>query len=380
MLYYLIAGEASGDLHGSNLMKEIIALDENARFRFWGGHKMGEVAKQEPVVHISHLAFMGFKEVLLNIRAILKNLSYCKKDIKSYKPDVLILIDYPGFNMRMAKFAKKQGIKVVYYIAPQVWAWKQSRVKALRRYVDKLLVILPFETEFFSGFGVNNVFVGHPLLDEIEKFKRHLPSVRKEDYDKNKPVIAIMPGSRKQEIKSSLPIMAQVANNYPDHNFVIAGLSVNGIEFYNRILHKQGAPANLKVVLDQTYSLLSHSTAALVTSGTATLETAIFNVPQVVCYRGGRLSYLVAKRLIKSKFISLVNLVSNKEVVKELIQKDFNEKTLETELHNLLFNNHYRDKMLDEYQNVKNLIGGTGASKKAATESVGLASLKQSFS
>jgi len=374
MLYYLIAGEASGDLHGSNLMREIVALDPSARFRFWGGDKMAKYGG-EPVKHINELAFMGFKEVLLNIRAIFKNLSLCKKELREYKPDVLVLIDYPGFNMRIAKFAKKIGIKVTYYIAPQAWAWNQSRVKALKRDVDQLLVILPFEKEFFSRHGINTTFVGHPLLDALQMHEIISKSNFPISGSENNPLIALLPGSRAQEIEAALPVMARVADKFPQCRFVIAGLSLHDNGFYEQILEKCNNKANIEVVFDQTYSLLSHSTAAIVTSGTATLETALLNIPQVVCYRIGGISYQIAKRLIKIKYISLVNLVANRQVVRELIQKDFNEETLATELHNLINNRQYRNKMLEEYQNVKNLIGGPGASKRAAEEVVTMAAI-----
>ncbi len=373
MLYYLIAGEASGDLHGSNLMMEIIALDLDARFRFWGGDKMAQVSGQEPVKHISQLAFMGFKEVVVNLKTILNNISMCKQDILRHKPDVLVLIDYPGFNLRIARFAKEKGIKVVYYIAPQVWAWKQSRVKVIERNVDQLLVILPFETEFFARFGVKSKFVGHPLLDAIENFKKGDSKNGKTHSDLTKPIVAILPGSRKQEIASSLPVMVKAAKKFPDIQFLVAGLSLIGMEFYKRLLQKQDISPNIEVAMDQTYQLLAHSKAAMVTSGTATLEASLLDVPQVVCYRGGRISYLIAKRLIKIRVISLVNLVAGRKVVQELIQDQFNSETLAKELNLILSHEPYRQKILDGYKEVKTLLGRIGASKKAAAGVVELA-------
>ncbi len=363
MKYYLIAGEASGDLHGSNLMKQIAAIDKNANFRFWGGDKMSVIGGK-PVKHIKELAFMGFLEVLLNIRTILKNFSICKNDILQYKPDALILIDYPGFNLRMAKFAKENGIKVIYYISPQIWAWKQSRVHKIKKCVDKMLVILPFEKDFYSKFDFKADFVGHPLLDALNS---NFFETDKNDFVKinnlnNKPIVAILPGSRKQEITKMLKIMTETPSKFADYQFIVAGMSSQQIELYQRFL----TDSEIKIIFDKTYELLKHSEAAIVASGTATLETALIGIPQVVCYKGGRLSYHIAKILVKINYISLVNLIMNKNVVKELIQNDFNIKNLTNELSELLNNKEYRNNILEEYKILKQKLGGIGASQKAA--------------
>ncbi|MBS4013371.1 MAG: lipid-A-disaccharide synthase [Bacteroidetes bacterium] len=363
MKYYLIAGEASGDLHGSNLMKQIAAIDKNANFRFWGGDKMSVIGGK-PVKHIKELAFMGFLEVLLNIRTILRNFSICKNDIIQYKPDVLILIDYPGFNLRMAKFAKENGIKVIYYISPQIWAWKQSRVHKIKNCVDKMLVILPFEKDFYAKFDFNADFVGHPLLDALNNdfFETNKNDFIKINILNNKPIVAILPGSRKQEITKMLKIMTETASKFADYQFVVAGMSSQPIELYQRFL----IDSEIKIIFDKTYELLKHSEAAIVVSGTATLETALIGTPQVVCYKGGKLSYHIAKKLVKINYISLVNLIMDKHVVKELIQNDFNNKNLTTELSELLNNKEYRNTIIDEYKILKQKLGGIGASQKAA--------------
>jgi lipid-A-disaccharide synthase len=363
MKYYIIAGEASGDLHGSNLMKQIVAKDSSAVFRFWGGNKMSEIGGN-PVKHINELAFMGFLEVILNLRTILANLSFCKKDILAFKPDAIILIDYPGFNLRIAKFAKENGIKVIYYISPQIWAWKQSRVKLIKQYVDKMLVILPFEKDFYAKFNYNADFVGHPLLDVIELKSNKSDFLQfKSDYNlSDKPIVAILPGSRKQEISKMLKIMTQVAREFPDYKFVIAGLSSYSEAFYNKFISQK----NIRLVFDQTYELLKHSKAALVTSGTATLETALIGTPQVVCYKGGKLSFYIAKKLVKIEFISLVNLIMNRIVVKELIQNNYTAKNVKNELSELLKNEKYRQNIINDYNMLKEMLGGKGASLKAA--------------
>ncbi len=363
MKYYIIAGEASGDLHASNLMKELKRQDTNAVFRFWGGDRMlaqgGELVK-----HINELAFMGFWEVLLNLRTILCNLKLCKKDLLAWKPDVLVLIDYPGFNLRMAEFAKKQGTKVVYYISPQIWAWKQSRVKNIRRDVDKMLVILPFEKEFYKRFGVEVEFTGHPLLDAIGDYQKG--DTREAFLSKNtlseKPIVALLPGSRKQELASTLSVMASVVAAFPDHQFVVAGVKAHPAEYYQELVKG----TDVKLVFGQTYRLLTHSEAALVTSGTATLETALFGVPQAVCYRAGRISYLIARRLVKVKYISLVNLIMDRPLVREMIQYDFNSGDLKKELHRLLNDRAYVEQIKAGYGELRQKLGGAGASKKAA--------------
>ncbi len=371
MRYYFIAGEASGDLHASNLIREIKKLDVEASFRCWGGDLMKQQAcpdkfgGAELVKHYKELAFMGFVEVIVNLRTILKNIEFCKKDILAHKPDVLVLIDYPGFNLRIAEFAKKNGIKVFYYISPQVWAWKQSRIQHIKKYVDRMFVILPFEKDFYKKFDYAVDFVGHPLLDALEqrkKVKDTFPDFTRKNGLNDKPIVAILPGSRKQEIEKMLPLMAKMSSAYPDFQFVAAGVSTQQKEFYASLIGDN----NVKVIFGKTYDLLEQSTAALVTSGTATLETALFGIPEVVCYKGGMISFQIAKMLVKVDFISLVNLIMGKEVVKELIQNDFNEDALRQETDKLLKDKDYRNKMVAELDILKKDLGGAGASEKTA--------------
>lgn len=360
MKYYIIAGEASGDLHGSNLIKELRKNDAAAKIRCWGGNKM-ETAGALLVKHYRELAFMGFTEVIKNLPTIFKNLAFCKKDILDFKPDVLILIDYPGFNMRIAKWAHQQKIKVVYYISPQIWAWKENRVHAIKRDVDKMLVILPFEKDFYKRFNVEVEYVGHPLAEMISNFNRDNPDVCKEN------IIAVLPGSRKQEILIKLPIMLQVADYFPDYKFIVA--KAPGLEdsFYSEFLQPY---KNVSSVTDQTYNLLAKSTAAMVTSGTATLETALFKVPQVICYKGGKISYEIAKKLIKIKYIGLVNLIMNKEVVKELIQEELNVKNLVTELKLLLQDDEKINTVKKDYDKLFNLLQGSGNASANAAQKI----------
>jgi len=363
MKYYIIAGEASGDLHASNLMKELKKEDTSADFRIWGGDLMQEQGGVL-VKHYRDLAFMGFAEVIANLSTILKNLSFCKKDILAFKPDVLILVDYPGFNLKIARFAHEQGIKVFYYISPQVWAWKKSRVKAIRRDVDRMFVILPFEKDFYKTYNVDVDFVGHPLLDAIQNESENLSLP--DDFRSNhnlddRPVIALLPGSRKQEISKMLRVMLSMVPEFPGYQFVVAGAPSVPDEFYRQVL--DGTKAN--IVFGATHDLLQNSHAALVTSGTATLETALINVPEVVCYKGGYLSYQIAKRIVDIKFISLVNLIMDKQIVVELIQNDFNQKRLKSELLKILDEKN-RDSILKNYKLLKSRLGGSGASAKAA--------------
>jgi len=362
MKYYIIAGEASGDLHGSNLMRALYQEDSKADIRFWGGDLMQEVGGTL-VKHYRLLAFMGFAEVVMNLKTILNNITFCKKDIEKFNPDVIIFIDYPGFNMRIAKWAKQKGIKTHYYIAPQIWAWKENRIKAVKRDFDKLFVILPFEKDFFEvkhNFPVD--FVGHPLIDAIHNRKKtNEVQFRKENNLDEKPIIAILPGSRKQEISKMLSVMLSVVNDFTDYQFVIAGAPSQEFEFYQQFLTTK----NVKFVSNKTYDLLSISTAALVTSGTATLETALFKVPEVVCYKGGWISYQIAKRIITLKYISLVNLIMDSEVVTELIQEECNQKRIKEELSKLLETTH-RNKLLANYDILETKLGGLGASQKTA--------------
>jgi lipid-A-disaccharide synthase len=362
MKYYIIAGEASGDLHGSNLMKELFKADSNAEIRFWGGDLMDDVGGTL-VKHYRELAFMGFAEVVLNLKTILNNIKFCKEDILKFNPDVIIFIDYPGFNMRIAKWAKKLGIKTHYYIAPQIWAWKENRIKEIKRDFDKLFVILPFEKEFFEvkhNFPVD--FVGHPLIDAIHNREKTDEITFRKNYQLNeKPIIALLPGSRKQEISKMLQIMLSIVPDFPDYQFVIAGAPSQEFYFYEQFLTNK----NVNFISNKTYDLLSFASAALVTSGTATLETALFKVPELVCYKGSWLSYQIAKRIITLKYISLVNLIMDEEVVTELIQDNFNTKNVKRELSKLL-NETYRKHLLKKYEELEAKLGGDGASQKTA--------------
>lgn len=359
MRYYVIAGEASGDLHGSNLVRMLKIKDPSAVIRSWGGNLM-EIAGAEVVKNYRDLAFMGFIEVVKNLDKILKNLSFAKSDILAFKPDAIILIDYPGFNLRIAKWAKSMGIKTIYYISPQVWAWKEGRVKEMRKTIDKMIVILPFEKEFYRKWEFKVDYVGHPLVEVIEDWKESNAQTSLSE----KPIIALLPGSRKQEILKKLPIMLETAALFPDYQFFVAKAPGQQDEFYTPLL---SAYSNVSSVRDDTYNLLNQSVAALVTSGTATLETALFGVPEVVCYKGSPISYWIARQVIKVKYISLVNLIMDKQVVKELIQAELTVINLQKEL-GLLLNNEDRKRDLQtEYDALRNLLRKGGkASGKAA--------------
>ena len=362
MKYYIIAGEASGDLHGSNLMKALYQEDAAANIRFWGGDLMQNVGGAL-VKHYRDLSFMGFLEVVLNLKTILNNIAFCKTDIEKFQPDVIIFIDYPGFNMRIAKWAKLKGIKTHYYIAPQIWAWKESRIAEIKRDLDKLFVILPFEKDFFEKkhhFPVE--FVGHPLIDAIHNRERiNEIAFRKENNLSDKPIIAILPGSRKQEIAKMLSVMLSIVDDFDDYQFVIAGAPSQDFSFYEQFLTNK----NVKFISNKTYDLLSIAAAALVTSGTATLETALFKVPEVVCYKGSWVSYQIAKRVITLKYISLVNLIMDAQVVTELIQDECSPKRIKEELLKLLDISN-RNELLANYSALENKLGGIGASSKTA--------------
>ena len=378
MIYYIIAGEASGDLHGSNLIKELKKLDAGARFRCWGGDKMQE-AGGELVKHYRELAFMGFAEVLMNLRTIFRNLKFCKQDILEQKPDALILIDYPGFNLRIAKWAKTKEIKIIYYISPQVWAWKANRVKSMKQCIDKMLVILPFEKEYYKNrWNWEVEYVGHPLVEVIEKNRalRVRPALR--SYDEggsseskamsrkfsDRSIVALLPGSRKQEILKKLPVMLEVSKSFPAYQFIVAKAPGLDERFYDQLLQPF---ANVSYVNNKTYDLLMQSKAALVTSGTATLETALFGVPEVVCYKGSWLSYQIGRRLVNVKYISLVNLIMDKLVVSELIQHQLTPENLQKELEEILHNKERKEQLMKDYHSLNELLGkGGNASTKAA--------------
>lgn len=363
MKYYLIAGEASGDLHGANLMRALQQIDPEAEFRFWGGDRM-EAVGGKLIKHYRDLAFMGFWEVITNLKTILRNINFCKRDITQYQPDALIFIDYPGFNMRIAKWAKQQGIPTHYYISPQIWAWKENRIKAIKRDVDAMYVILPFEKDFYEGKHQYPVhFVGHPLLDAIATRKEVSEEVfKRENGLDERPIIALLPGSRKQEIAKMLSVMLSVVGSYHQYQFIIAGAPSQEYDFYKQFIKEE----NVHFVTGKTYDLLSHAHAALVTSGTATLETALFNVPEVVCYRGNWISYQIAKRVISLKYISLVNLIMDAPIVTELIQGELNTKNLKTELDKLL-NPEHRAKLLKDYKTLREKLGNEGASERTAS-------------
>jgi len=359
MRYYIISGEASGDLHASNLIKEIKKIEPGAQFRAWGGDLMAEQGA-EMVKHIRELAFMGFKEVISNLGAILKNIRFCKEDILEWKPDVVIFVDYPGFNLRICRWAKEHGFSTIYYISPQLWAWKENRVKIIKRYADKMLVILPFEKEFYDKHHIEADYVGHPLLDVVSDFA----PVEIEGLDSGKTIIALLPGSRKQEISLILPEMIKAAEKFPPdkYQFVIAAAPSIENKFYDEYLEGK----NVNTVFGKTYSLLKNACAALVTSGTATLETALFGVPEVVCYKGGKISFWLAKRLVHVKFISLVNLVMYKLIVKELIQNECTPENIADELKKITEDAEYRSTMIRELNELRAKLGGKGASERAA--------------
>src|SRR5450432_4540313 len=371
MKYYIIAGEASGDLHGSNLIREIKRRDTVALIRGWCGGLMQE-AGAEIVKDYRDLAFMGFTEVIRNLPTILKNIKFCKSDILQFKPDAVIFIDYPGFNLRIAEWARKMGFKTIYYISPQVWAWKESRVKGIRENIDKMHVILPFEQGFFRKWNYETEYVGHPLVEVIEQFKKSdeadsLPKIYIDGGEKvqpAKPLIAILPGSRKQEILMKLPVMLEASRQFPDFQFVVAEAPGQDPDFYAEVLKNYPQAGRVR---NQTYSLLMHARAACVTSGTATLETALFGVPEVICYKGSNISYQIAKRLIKVKYISLVNLIMDKPVVKELIQDEMNVKNIVAELKKLLSDTDTRNRIHKDYDELRELLSqGGNASVKAA--------------
>lgn len=358
MKYYIIAGEASGDLHGSNLIKELKKLDNSSHFRCWGGDLMSQECN-DLVKHYKDYSHMGFFEVFINLKKILKNLSFCKKDIKKYNPDVIIYVDFPGFNLRIAKWAKKNKFKNHFYISPQIWAWKQNRIKTIRKVIDRMYVILPFEKKFYSSINFNVHYVGHPLLDVIKTNKN-------EALDRGQEkIIALLPGSRDQEIKKILPEMINIIKNFKNYSFYICAAPSQKRSTYLKYIKDKNIE-KVKIVENQTYEILSKSSAALVTSGTATLETALFKVPQVVCYKSSWISIMIGRFLLRNlKYISLVNLILDKEVVRELIQENLNEKNLTSELKNILEGDH-RINMLKSYNELIDKLGNKGASEKTA--------------
>ena len=371
MKYYIIAGEASGDLHGSNLIRQVILRDSDAQIRGWGGELMQQ-AGAEIVKNYRDLAFMGFTEVIRNLPAILRNIKFCKSDILAFRPDLIVFIDYPGFNLRIAEWARKNAFKTVYYISPQVWAWKESRVEGIRANIDKMLVILPFEQAFFKKWNFETEYVGHPLVEVIDRFRqspesKEFPTIYTaagRQSTINKPLIALLPGSRKQEILKKLPVMLQASLAFPAYQFVVAEAPGQDSQFYDEILQEYPLAGRVR---NQTYSLLLHAKAACVTSGTATLETALFAVPEVICYKGSSISYQIAKRLIKVKYISLVNLIMDKPVVKELIQDEMNPENIIVELKKLLTDGPSATQLRTDYEDLRSLLSkGGNASEQAA--------------
>jgi lipid-A-disaccharide synthase len=361
MKYYIIAGEASGDLHGSNLIREIKKLDNASDTRCWGGDKM-QATGATLVKHYRDLAFMGFAEVIKNLPAILKNFKFCKEDIRNFNPDAVILIDYPGFNLPMARWTKQNGFKTIFYISPQVWAWKESRVKTIKKYVDKMIVILPFEKQFYKTRNYDVEYVGHPLVEVIENFKKD-----HQEITPSSNIIALLPGSRKQEIATKLPVMLEASKNFSDYTFIVAKAPSVEDAFYEPFLL---AYSNVKVVANDTYSLLMKAKAALVTSGTATLETALFGVPEIVCYKAGAVSYEIARRLVKLKYICLVNLIMDKEVVKELIQGELTPGHITKELNQILFDTLKRERIQFDYRQLKKLLSEGGNASANAAKSI----------
>jgi len=364
MRYYFIAGEASGDLHAANCIKEILLLDPQATFGFTGGDRMTEVTGVQPDIHLRDMAFMGFVDVLKNIGTIRKNFAKVKTAIKAFKPDLLVLVDYPGFNLRMAKWAFENKIRTDYYISPTVWAWKEGRVEDIRKYTNKLFVILPFEEAFYKKHQHQVYFVGHPLLDEVAIQKQRFRTeadFRKDNLLSQKPLIAVLPGSRAQEVERMLQIMVDVMPHFTDYEFVIAGTSSLPSYFYEGLKQK-----NIPVVFDQTYELMQLASAGIIKSGTSTLESALLNLPQVVCYKGGAVSFAIGKKLVNVKYISLVNLILDREAVKELIQNDLTAENIRQELTKLLNDQAYRKGVLDSYAEVQQKLGTGGASAKLA--------------
>ena len=361
MKYYIIAGEASGDLYGSKLIDEIFSIDKKAEIRFWGGDNMIKSGGYN-VKHISELAFMGFYEVLKNITTILRNISFCKNDIKEFNPDKIIYIDYPGFNLKICKWAKNNGYKNFFYISPQIWAWKENRIKTIKNSIDKLFVIFPFEKEYYrEKHNMEVEFYGHPLIEKIDDFNSSKDFLKKNNITKERDIITLLPGSRSQEINSMLPIFLTLKKHYLNFEFIVAG-----VKNVNQSVYQPASDLDVKVIYNQTYDLLSHSKIAIVTSGTASLECALFNVPQIVCYKTSSISYFIGKSFVNISFISLVNIILKKGIVKELVQNELTEKKLVNELSNILSENKISD-ILNEYSKIYSMLSIEGTSKKIAT-------------
>lgn len=372
MKYYVIAGEASGDLHGSNLMKGILKADPEAEFRFWGGDRMAEVGGREHLAkHYNQTSFFGVTEIIKNLRTILSQLSECQRDLMDFAPDVLICIDYPGFNFKMAKFAHSKGIRTFYYISPKVWAWKERRVELIRKYVTKLFIIFPFEVEYFSQRGIEAIYEGNPLMDSIAQTLSLLPSKEEfmaENGLDSRPIVALLAGSRKSEIRRNMEFMVALAEAHPEWQFVVAGVSWQPSELYQSFIKG----ADIKVLTDKTYGLLKYASGAVVCSGTATLETALIGTPEVVCYRMDEFSYRVARAFVKIGFISLVNIIMGREVVRELIQHDMTVENASKELRDIMEGGAKHTKMVADYKELQRIVGSEGASDRFAARMVEL--------
>lgn len=366
MKYYFIAGEASGDLHACNCIKQISLLDAEAEFAFTGGDLMQKITNVVPSIHIKQMAFMGFIDVLKNIKTIQKNFKTVKQSILNFKPDALVLVDYPGFNLRIAKWAHKNNIKVYYYISPTVWAWKEGRVEIIRQFVKKLFVILPFEKAFYKKHNIDVEFVGHPLIDAINEQKLTFRIKEKFISDNNltqQPIIAVLPGSRAQEIKYMLHIMLGIINDFKNYQLVVAGSANLPSHIYQPLKEK-----GIKVIYNQTYELMTFAQAGVIKSGTSTLESALFKLPQVICYKAGNLSFKIGKMLVNKnfKYIGLPNIIMGKPIVKELVQQDLTTQNICNELKKLLNNTEYKNQLLANYNEMEKLLGGLGASKRIA--------------
>lgn len=371
MRYYIIAGEASGDLHGANLMKGLLAADPQAEFRFWGGERMAAVGGEQNLArHYRTASFFGFVGVATHLPEVISQLRECRRDVALYKPDVLILIDYPGFNFKMAKYARRLGIRTFYYISPKVWAWKEGRVKLIRKYVDKLFIIFPFEVEYFAEKGIEAIYEGNPLVDEIEERRASMPSRRKflsaNGIPDDKPLVALLAGSRRSEIKYNLPFMAELSRRFPEYRFVIAGVGWLDRRLYDDITGSD----DISFVCDQTHTLLNYAQAAVVTSGTATLEAALIGTPEMVCYRADQFSMNIGRIILKIRFISLVNLIMDREVVRELIQWDMKMPKAVAELQAILPGGEKRKKMTADFDEMRRIVGGPGASERVASRMV----------
>jgi lipid-A-disaccharide synthase len=375
MRYYLIAGEASGDLHGANLMRGLRQADPEAEFRFWGGARMAEQGGEVNLArHYRTASFFGLTGVATHLRTILRQMRECREDVARFAPDALILIDYPGFNFRMARFAHKRGIRTFYYISPKVWAWKEGRVKLIRRYVDRLFVIFPFETEYFRERGVEAVFEGNPLVDALTEELSRVPSreefLRSNGLSAGRPVVALLAGSRSSEVRYNLPFMAEMAGRFPDRQFVVAGVDWLPRGLYDKYLGGSGSSCGARIVFGQTYALLRHAEAAVVTSGTATLETALIGTPETVCYRVDGFSMMVARLFLKIKYVSLVNIIMGREVVRELLQEQMNPANADASLRAILTGGERRERMLADFEELRRLVGGQGASERFAKRMV----------